>query len=93
MALAKVTFEWVRGEGIDFVTIKIGDKVREFENDKAAVMLERGKPAEVYWRMQGTPGAKLTIKYTVDGVEETAVDEDQIEPHGRRTAFTFIDIP
>mgnify|MGYP000677422453 CR=1 FL=1 len=93
MAKTKVTFERIRGEGVDFVNIKIDDQLRNFVNDKAAVMLDRGAAVEVYWRMAGTPGAKLTIKYTVDGVQQTAVEDDEIEPHRTRTAFTFIVIP
>ncbi|QXT37298.1 hypothetical protein KV697_08495 [Sphingomonas sanguinis] len=90
MASNHVVFKIDRGEGLDFVSIKINDTLLDFDNDQAGKSLKVGTPFEIYWRIQGRPGAKLTIKYTVDGIERIAVETAIPTNRSRFTDFMFL---
>jgi len=78
------------GSGLAFSSIKVNDSLLLFENDKCTRALETGDAFELYWRIQGEPRSKLTIKYVADGVEKTAVETKIPPDKSRHTAFKFI---
>ena len=90
MANKRVVFERVHGAGLQFSIVKVNDVPLEFVNDKCSRLLPLGEAFEIYWRIQGNAGSKLTVKYSVDGTERTAFESQIPENSSRETAFKFL---
>lgn len=91
MSLLKVQFEKEHGGGLKSSSIYINGERLKFENMKAEIMLPAGEEFEIYWRIFGEPRSTLTVKYSVKGVTDTAVDGSRIASNrNRKSDFKFI---
>ncbi len=91
MAEVLVAFRRIPGAGLKSSHIYINNKILNFQNNLGAVTLPLGEEFEVYWRIEGNPGSTLSIKYKVEEVEKSVVENSKIPSNrSRKSDFRFI---
>lgn len=92
MAMVNVKFERFPGAGVVLSGVDINQDPLDFGGGNTDTkQLEVGKPFEARWKFSGSPGSAFTLKFTVEGVTKTVVENDKIpQNHLSKENYRFI---
>lgn len=89
------TVKFVRKNHKDLAhsVVYVGGQPLKFKSDEAEIDLKSGEVVDVYWRIQGKPGASFSLRAEYDGKKVKLADSYSIpKKKDRKSDFAFLKV-